>query len=100
MRLSLVAALILCCSGVAANFTTEFDRAKAFQQAGKLSDARSAFQVLLRDRGLAPAERAKTLLELSRTDMSEGRYPEAISYGERAHSIFQKLSDPVSDGNL
>ena len=99
LALRLIAALLIVSfPGSAETFSGAFSRASDLQKAGRLSDARAALQNLLRDSTLRPAEKASASMELSRIDLTEGRYADAVGEGGRAIAGFRAAGDRANEG--
>lgn len=95
---AMVLAVWLACCYLAAATSPEFDVAKRLQQSGKATEAREAFQAIVKKAAAGSEEQALAYMELSRIDLDAGRYPSAIANGGLAHEILRKQPDLTSDG--
>jgi len=84
---------------LAADQPPNLERAQALQRAGKLSEARSIYETLLKTPGANPKLTCEILLELSRIDLAEGRYGDALRDGYRAASLARSRDSRALKGN-
>ncbi|HYZ85963.1 MAG TPA: CHAT domain-containing protein, partial [Bryobacteraceae bacterium] len=91
---------VLCCvvtfAAAQAQPAAELARLRSLQQSGKLPDARSSYESLLRLPSLDDATRGAALLELARIDLASGRYQDSIRQAESSAALFRKLQDQTN----
>jgi CHAT domain-containing protein len=86
-------------SRLSAGSAEGLSRARALEDAGKTTEARAAFELLLREPATVGRDRALALTELSRMDLAGGNYRASIKNGEDAAVRLHSLKDRPGEGN-
>src|SRR4051794_17082751 len=84
-------------STAATQSAPDLTRLQSLQQSGKLSEAKSGYESLLRSPTLDDPAKAAALLGLARIDVAAGRYADSIRNAQASATLFRQLRDDANE---